>query len=264
MPSRSLRSTRTDIGGLRLHARVSASQQSAPAVVLVHGLISSRYFVPTAERLVGSCRVFLPDLPGFGASPVSKAAQDVTGLSDALAAYMSASGLEAAVVVGHSVGSQTVVDLALRYPHLVRRAVLTAPTFDPEARTVTRQYGRWLRNVIREPPSLNIILAREALELGVVRPVRLMRSFLLDHIEDKVGQVAVPTLVVRGELDTISTRSWAERIADLLPLARLAVIPGAPHTVTYSAPVEFSELIRAFSGGGEAVAASRPPAQNRG
>ncbi len=56
-------------------------------VVLVHGLVvSSRYMVPTAERLAPHCRVFAPDLPGFGGSEKPPRVLDVAGLSDALSA----------------------------------------------------------------------------------------------------------------------------------------------------------------------------------
>jgi len=63
-----LQSAWTSIDGLRMHARVSQGPGS-PAMVLVHGLVvSSRYMVPTAERLSPHHPVYVPDLPGFGKS----------------------------------------------------------------------------------------------------------------------------------------------------------------------------------------------------
>lgn len=214
--------------------------------MLVHGMVSSRYLVRTAERLAATCAVVAPDLPGFGRSQRSERALDVRGLADALAAFLVAEGLMDAMVVGHSVGTQVVVDLAVRYPHLVERAVLAAPTFDPAARAIWRQYACWLRNVVREPLSFNVVLAKEAVELGAVRPLRVLRSALRDHIEDKLHRVEVPTLVVRGELDTIAPQDWTERVAALVPGGRLAVIPKVPHTVPYNAPSQFAELLRGF------------------
>jgi 2-hydroxy-6-oxonona-2,4-dienedioate hydrolase len=75
-------------------------------VVLVHGLVvSSRYMVPTAERLTSHCRVFAPDLPGFGRNEKPPRALDVAGLSDALSAWMGELGLERAALVGNSFGT---------------------------------------------------------------------------------------------------------------------------------------------------------------
>lgn len=247
-----LASTWTDVGGRRVHARVAAADQpDAPTVVLVHGLISSRYLVPTAERLAGPHNVFAPDLPGFGASPRSRSALDVRGLTDALAAHLEAVGIEAAVVVGHSVGTQVVSDLAVRHPQLVGRIVLAAPTFEPGARSIVRLYGRWLRNAVREPLSLNGVLVREVLDFGVVRPVRVLLSALRDPVERRLPRVAVPALVVRGERDTVATQQWCQRVAGLLPDARMVVVPGAPHTVTYSAPSQLAGVLAGFAAGGD-------------
>lgn len=85
-----LESRWTTVGGLRVHARVSADRPPAAhdsPVVLVHGLVvSGLYMVPTAERLSHFYRVFVPDLPGFGKSDKPARAMNVTELADALAA----------------------------------------------------------------------------------------------------------------------------------------------------------------------------------
>ncbi|MGQ0618113.1 MAG: alpha/beta fold hydrolase [Acidimicrobiia bacterium] len=241
-------STWAQAGSRRFHVRVSGSPPADGApMVLVHGMISSRYFIPTAQLLVRRHRLFVPDLPGFGSSPTSKSALTISGLTDALATCMTASGLDSALVVGHSVGTQVAVDLADRYPNLVERLVLVAPTFDPEARTIRQQYGRWLRNAIREPRSLNRLLAREALDLGVVRPIRVIRSALRDRMEDKLPGITLPVLVVRGELDPIGNKSWTEQVAALLPGARLVVLSGAPHTLPYSRPRELARVLDAYA-----------------
>src|SRR3954463_12088270 len=106
-------------GRLRLHARVSVLPvaASAPTVVLVHGLlVSSRYMIPTAERLAAYCHVHSPDLPGYGKSAKPRAALDVPRLADALAAYIEAAGLERVVLLANSFGCQVAADYAARYP----------------------------------------------------------------------------------------------------------------------------------------------------
>src|SRR5215218_6603064 len=56
----------TRAGGIRMHARASGKPvpEGCTAVVLVHGfIVSSRYMIPTAERLAPHYRVFVPDPP---------------------------------------------------------------------------------------------------------------------------------------------------------------------------------------------------------
>ena len=171
-----------------------------PAVVLVHGLVaSSRYMVPTAELLAAHYRVYAPDLPGFGKSDKPPRVLNVAELSDFLAAWMGMTGLKSAALVGNSFGCQIIVKLALRHPERVEKAVLQGPTVDPPGRTALRQIGRLLLDGVREPPSLLPIELLDYLHAGFRRPVRTFRYMLEDRIEERLPQMHVPTLVVRGQ-----------------------------------------------------------------
>ena len=55
-----------------------------------------------------------------------------------------------------------------------------------------------------------------------------------------------PVLVIRGEHDRIVPEWWAERVAALLPRARVAAIPEAAHVPNYSHPVQLAALVRRF------------------
>ena len=159
----------TVVNGKRMHARVSLhASPDAPSVVLVHGLgVSSRYMVPTAERLAPFCTVYAPDLPGFGKSAHPRHVLDVPRMADALDAWMDAVGLDSASFIGNSLGCQVIVDLAVRYPHRVNRAILTGPTFDRRARASfpllllrATKDGHW------EPRRLSPIIVYDYLSAG--------------------------------------------------------------------------------------------------
>ena len=216
-------------------------------MVLVHGLVvSSRYMVPTAERLALHCRVFAPDLPGFGRSEGPPRALDVAGLSDALSAWMGEVGLERVALVGNSFGCQIIADVAMRHPGRVERAVLQGPTMDPLGRSVPRQVGRFLLDVPREPLSLLPIELLDFLCAGTRRAWRTFRYALEDRIEEKLPHMRVPTLVIRGSRDPIVPQRWAEEATRLLPMGRLVVIPGSAHTVNYSSPLELARVVLPF------------------
>ena len=51
---------------------------------------------------------------------------------------------------------------------------------------------------------------------------------------------------MRGQEDPVVSQQWAEEVVNLLPNARLVVIPGGGHTLNYSAPLELSRVTRAF------------------
>jgi 2-hydroxy-6-oxonona-2,4-dienedioate hydrolase len=248
-PVGQLESRWTRVEGLPVHARVSADLApfgSLP-VVLVHGIgVASRFMVPVAELLAPHHPVYAPDLPGFGASEKPNRVLNVAELADALAGWTRAIGLERVAFLGNSFGCQIVADLTLRYPQLVERVVLQGPTIDPAAREAKRQIARLLANSRREPPSHGLISAREYLRCGWRRLAKTFRYALEDRIEEKLPQVQVPTLVVRGSRDPIVPQRWAEEASHLLPRGRLVVIPGAPHTVVYDAPLELTRVLLPF------------------
>lgn len=255
-------STWTPVHGLRVHARTAtACVPGAPTVVLVHGVaVSSRYLVPLAEHLVPRARVFLPDLPGYGLSDrPSRRDLDVADLADVLLAWMDRMGLDQPHLIGNSFGCQVIADLAARHPDRVGRLVLQGPTFDPLARSFWRQGIRWLAVVPFERPSESLVLARDIWDLGPRRAMDLIRKGLRDPIEQKLPLVAAETLVVRGSLDAIVPRAWADEVVRLLPNGRLLVIDGAAHTINYSLPDRLVDAVWPFLTAPDLDGARLPP-----
>jgi 2-hydroxy-6-oxonona-2,4-dienedioate hydrolase len=245
--------------GLLMHARLSVdpTPSSSLPLVLVHGIgVASRFMVPVAELLAPYHRVYAPDLPGFGKSEKPAHALSLVELTDALAWWTREIGLERAAFLGNSFGCQIVADLALRYPELVERVVLQGPTIDPQGRTAWQQVERWLTNSRQEPLSHGLISAREYPHCGLRRLIRTFRYALEDRIEEKLPHMRVPALVVRGSRDPIVPQRWAEEATRLLPMGRLAVIPGAPHTVVYDAPLKLVRVVRPFLSGDHNVTGS--------
>ena len=237
-----------EAAGLRYHARVGGE---GPPVVLVHGLgVSGRYLLPTAGRLAQHCTVYVPDLPGFGRTGDPPRALDVPGLAAALAAWLDAVGVGRATFLGNSMGCQYIADLAAREPERVEGALLVGPTMDAAARSLARQSGRLIADVLREPPALLAIVGVDYLIAGPRRVLATARAGVADPIEDKAERVVARVLVVRGERDPIVPQRWAEELAARFPDGHLAVVAGAPHAVNYAAPDELARLTLDFLAAG--------------
>lgn len=244
-----LHSQYTTVDGLSMHAHVSAAAlpDDTNVVILVHGLVvSSRNMVPTAELLAPDYRVYAPDMPGFGESDKPEQVLELPELADVLCRWMDAVGIEQATMLGNSFGCQIIVEFALRHPQRIERAVLQGPTVDQHARTFPEQFGRFIINSRLEDPSQAPLQAYDYWLAGLPRIVRSIQIALADPIEAKLPYVCVPTLVVRGKLDPVVPQRWAEEVVNLLPNGKLAVIPGAAHTLNYSAPLELVRVARAF------------------
>jgi pimeloyl-ACP methyl ester carboxylesterase len=229
-----------------MHALVGGDE-SAPAIVLVHGLsVSHRYMAPLARKLAGDFHVFAPDLPGFGKSESPTRTLGIPQLARSLAAWMDVVGLAHAPLLANSLGCQVVVELAVRESGRADSLVLVGPTIDPNRRRAAAQIGRWLLDATREPPTLPLIIVRDFVACGAIRTLRTFRDALADPVEAKLPRVDVPTLLVRGERDAIVPRDWAEQAVALLPRGQLLEIPGAGHAVNYNAPQELAKVVRDF------------------
>jgi pimeloyl-ACP methyl ester carboxylesterase len=239
--SRSVSSRRIVVGGVAVHTWLAGH---GDPVVLVHGFgVSGRYMLPLAEALAGRFSVFTPELPGFGRSERPRVPLGIGGLADALGGCLDALELERPALVANSLGCQVVTELALRQPARVGPLVLIGPTVDPEQRRARRQLLRGLSDAAREPLPLLAMTARDTAGMGIAALLATVRSALADRIEERLPLIANPTLVVRGEKDQFVSARWAERVAALLPAARLVDVPGEPHAVHFTRPELVGSLV---------------------
>jgi pimeloyl-ACP methyl ester carboxylesterase len=159
---------------------------------------------------------------------------------------MRANGLHDAILIGNSLGCQTIAALALRHPTLITRAVFIGPTMDPQARTTLREFGRLIIDSWRESFTQPFLTLFDYWLTGPYRTWRTLQYGLHDPLEAKLPQITIPVLIVRGGRDPIVPQSWAAEIERLLPCGRLVVIPSGAHTVNYSSPRQLLRVLRPF------------------
>lgn len=237
------------VGDLAIRYRTNKDDPptNAPAIVLIHGLVvSDRYLLPTACCLTPHYRVYVPDLPGYGKSDKPKHTLNIVELAEATNAWMQAIGLQHAIVLGNSLGCQIVAQLAVRHPERVQRAILTGPTMDPRARNAPHITARWIVNMPNEPLSLYFVILRDVIDIGIKRFIMTFRYGLQDRIELNLPHMHMPTLVVRGQRDTVAPERWTREMAGLLPVSKHVVIPGAGHAVNYNSPEKLASAVEAF------------------
>jgi pimeloyl-ACP methyl ester carboxylesterase len=252
---------RTPVGAWSIHALGAGPAQAvAPPVVLVHGYgVAGRYWLPLARRLAARFPVYVPDLPGHGRSSTPSRALDVPELVGALGGWMAAAGVGPAVVVGNSLGCQVAAELAARDPARVAALVLGGPTVDPRARSAARQLVRLLLSAPAEHPGIYPIILGDYLRVGVARLLAELGHMLRHRIEEVLPSVAAPTLVLRGTLDRVAPRRWADEAAALLPRGTVAEVPFAGHAAHYTRPDAVADRIVRFVGSRPTTPGSPPP-----
>jgi pimeloyl-ACP methyl ester carboxylesterase len=142
-------------------------------------------------------------------------------------------------------GCQVAVDMAARHPQRVDRMVLTGPTVDPVQRTWRERAWRFFVAGFYEKVSLKWYVLTDYSRMGR-RVFAEARYACEDKIETKLPYVAAPTLLVRGEHDTIVPQRWLEEATRMLPYGWNQVIANWGHAVNYSAAPELVAAIRPF------------------
>jgi pimeloyl-ACP methyl ester carboxylesterase len=226
------------LGKLTINARVARPPRTSyPSVVLVHGLgMSSAYLAPLAARVGRHADVYAPDLPGHGWSDDDERPLSIPDLAHALASWLDAMQLRGVILVGHSMGTQVVTEVAVRRPELVSGLVLIAPTSDPAVRTPARLLRRSLRSMLAERPSFALWALADWLRTGPGRIAFEMRETLEHRLESKLPDVRAPVRVVRGERDHLVPQRWAEAVARSANAPKPAAIAGWGHAVQYDDP----------------------------
>ncbi|ERG65423.1 hypothetical protein L332_13360 [Agrococcus pavilionensis RW1] len=244
------RAHRVDVGDLafRLTADAWAPDRTLPTVVLVHGIgVSRRYFARLHGVLAARARVVSVDLPGFGGMPKPDRDVDVPTMAGALGEALDSLGTGPIVLVGHSMGAQWVVELALQRPELVSLVVAIGPVADHRHRTPTAQARALLVDGLREPPSGNAVILSDYVRAGPAWYLVQLRHMIGYPLERAVERLEVPLLVVRGERDPIAGLRWSRELRDRAPRARLVHVPGHPHAVQHTAPRAVASAILAHT-----------------
>ncbi len=238
-----------NVDGLNLHSLYVPHDLSKNAlpIVLVCGLgVSNRYMIPAIIELAEKFNVYCPDLPGFGKSAKPTQPLNISELAGALAAFLHESKISRATIVGHSFGCQIAVEFALRYPEKLERLVLAAPSGDPFVNSAFSYFGKLVLDAFLEPVSLIPLAIRDYFRAGLIRGFRTFQFALEDRLVDKLPQIDIPTLVIRGAKDPIVSADWVMQVARLLQHGNLVTIEDAAHAVNYNSPKAFTEVICEF------------------
>lgn len=230
----------------RMRSRsVGERRPGVPELVLVQGMAVADYLMPGLGAFGEWTRAHLVELPGFAGSGDPPHELTVPEFARAVADWLTARRLGGVVLAGHSSGTQVAAQAAVGHGDVLG-VVLASPTLDPVARGPMRLLVRWRVDGRREPPGLSQSHRPEWKRAGFRRLAHLVRAHLHHVIEDPVARLAVPLLVIRGDVDVISTAPWGRRLAALLPAGEYVEVRGA-HTFPWRDPRAWSEPVRRFA-----------------
>lgn len=236
-------------GGVKM-AFTDTPGPDTPTFVLVHGIGMGRVvYAEVGEVLARRGRVLALDLPGFGDSPEPGSAATLEETAEVVARFVRDEAHGPAVLVGHSMGTQIVSEVALHHPELVEALVLIAPTVNRYERTAARQAMRMAQDVAGDGPKVLLLGMWEYAKTSPIWFLNKLRFMLRHRLERICPEIDTPTLVLRGETDRVCPRRWVAEVAEALPRSEMREIPGRGHEAIIKSPEPVASMILDFIDG---------------
>ena len=223
---------------------VHDSGGTGPVFLLLHGVgLSHRPYRRLAKHLAPHARVIALDLPGFGATPKPHRSISVEEYAGLISAVLDVLGVAQCVAVGHSMGAQFALELALQRPDAITHVVLAGPVTDSEHPTAVRQTLVLARDSLLEPLPTNSVVFTDYIRTGPRWYFTEVAAMLAYPTVDRIAGLTAPLLVLRGSDDPIATDDWCGRLIDAAGAGTLRTFPGHRHVVVHTAAADVANAI---------------------
>ncbi|MBV8083314.1 MAG: alpha/beta fold hydrolase [Chloroflexi bacterium] len=249
-----------EINGYRIHYERAGAGRP---LVLLHGITgNARLWQHQLQDLAAGYDVVAWDMRGYGSTSDPAGPYTLADVATDLAGLLDHLGFTSATIGGHAMGGVLALEFYARHPDRVQ-ALILADTNAGHAELVAEE-----RTAPRAP-----MAAAEAAVLRPNTPALLSLDAppeVLDEAEHIIAElhpdgyryaahalaeadehavlpnITVPTLVLWGDRDEVTSREDAESLAQRIPGAHLKVISTAGHLSNLEQPEAFNAAVRRF------------------
>ena len=249
-------------------------------LIFIHGLSGCwQNWLEQIPFFARDHRVIGVDLPGFGQSEMPAQEISITGYADAIDALMQELGIDAAQIVGNSMGGFIGAELAIRYPARVERLVLVAAAglsieyirtqrtqglrhraeniaFFTLGHIASRSHQVALRARLRHALLLIVaahpsklpgpLAAQQVLGSGKPGFSDALEAMCHFPLRDRLEKIGCPTLIIWGDKDRLVPLKDASVFEELIPNSRKIIYKDTGHVSMMERPARFNEDVRAF------------------
>ncbi|RAL25412.1 alpha/beta hydrolase [Lujinxingia litoralis] len=251
-----------------------------PALVLCDGLACDGFIWPyVIDRFIDDFTIVRWHYRGHGASGVPEDPESISldQMCDDLALVLDALDIDQAILAGHSMGVQVILnfcearqervralipicgsykhpldtfhgsDLMRRILPYLRRAVDSAPLAIQKTWETLLPRQIWYKVAVQSAEVNGQLLRQQdflpylehASRMDLHFFLSLLSALSLHSAEELLAEITAPTLVIAGENDTFTPMFRSVEMAEMLPNSKLVVVPEGTHV----APLEMPELV---------------------
>jgi pimeloyl-ACP methyl ester carboxylesterase len=250
-----------DVNGLRMYYEVHG--EGGVSLVLLHGGISTIGidFSAILPGLAATRQVIAIEQQGHGHTEDIDRPLSTAQMADDTAALLRQLGVEQPEFVGYSVGAGIALEIAIRYPELVRKLVLMTiivnesgyhpghlegmAMMQPEM-LAGSPYAETYAEVAPNPDDWPALIAK------IKEMATTEKGWAVEDIE----QIAAPALIIAGDSDIVRPEHAVEVFrlfgggvpGDMagLPASQLAILPGTTHITLVQRPDWLLPMVTQF------------------
>lgn len=238
------------------------------ALIFLHGIGGDAHSWDfQIDSFSDAYRTIAWDMPGYGASEIISP-MTFEGLAGALFRLMDHLEIDQAHIVGHSMGGMVAQQAAADHPDRIAGLILsaTSPAFGrPDgdfqqkfvaSRLAPLEAGKSMADLAAEmtPGMLTENANPKGLEMAMRSmsnvPVgtykAAMHCLVTFDRRDNLANLAMPTLLIAGELDQNAPAPMMEKMASKIPGADYVCLAGAGHLANMQMPEAFDDTLRQF------------------
>jgi pimeloyl-ACP methyl ester carboxylesterase len=244
---------------------VEQGDAAGAPVLLVHGYPDSWFsFERMLPHLPHELHAFSISQRGFGEAGKPVGGYLPRDFANDLALFLDAMELDAAVVVGHSMGATVVQQFAIEHPERALGMVGIGTLLDFPSNAVMADVASMVeqlddpidRAFIWEfqastlaqpvPPEFLERIVDESMKAPALTLKAVIRGLLTSDLTDELGKITAPTLLIWGDKDELASLAEQRLMETLIPDCRLSIYAGAGHSVQWEEPALVGAHITAF------------------
>lgn len=230
-------------------------KKNSTPLVLLHGMFGGlSNFDPLLKRF-SQHPILIPEIPVYD---MKRSNLTIPKLSGWVRGFIEAMKVENPILLGNSMGGHIALQYALDYPDEVSALILTGSSGLFENHFGSTRPRRQDREYIRQQAALtfyedlvNDTIIDEIMEVlnsrrKLIKLLKIARVTHDHNLEDELGNIVMPTLLVWGKNDVITPPRVAETFRDKIPNAVLRWIDRCGHAPMMERPDQFVDILHEF------------------
>ena len=240
------RAATAPVNGIQLWYAIFGSGHGSPVLLLHGGLANSDYWGDVVPRLARTHQVIVIDSRGHGRSAHDTQTLSYKLMATDAVALLDELNIDKVAVVGWSDGAITALQIAMQRPERVTRVFAFAANSDPSGVLDVRANPVFKAFITRAGQEYAHLSPTPGDYAGFDAAVEKLWADQPHFSAAQLGGLHLPVWIADGDHDEAIKRSDTDYMAQAIPNAREAILPGVSHFAVLQNPELFADMVERF------------------